>query len=218
MKKQNGSFRSNVGIPHALTVSLVPGTHFFTKLRNPRTTFRSSWFSSLTCALFLRFLPLPAFTGIPPSWKRVARRPRRAWKRPRLSLRKRLCVYPRHELQRILVVDFLQHFIRHLKSVNPPERVALAVVLKIFVPRFESAEIPLVFVHLVNVFSHQHAVLILDEKIVRRIRLPPQLRQHCGNVHVYIRIGVKKFSEPLQVVPVKSEMRRDEIRLRMLCK
>src|SRR6267142_6955512 len=65
MKKQNGSFRSNVGTPHALTVSLVPGTHFFTKLRNPRTTFRSSGFSSRTYALFLRFLPLPAFTGIP---------------------------------------------------------------------------------------------------------------------------------------------------------
>src|SRR6267378_3881781 len=145
MKKQNGSFRSNVGIPHALTVSLVPGTHFFTKLRNPRTTFRSSGSSSRTYVLFSRFLPLPVFTGIPPSWKCVAQCPRRAWKRPRLSLRKRLCVHPGHELQRILVVDLLQHFIRHLKSVNPPERVALAVVRKIFVPGFQRPEIPLVF-------------------------------------------------------------------------
>src|ERR1700682_1636573 len=147
MKKQNGSFRSNVGTPHALTVSLMPGTHFFTKLRNPRTTFRSSRFSLRTYALFLSLLPLRAFTGI--SLHGMSRTMlRRAGKRSRLSLWKRLCVNPRHQLQRILVVDLLQPLVRHLKSVNPPERVALAIILKILVTRFQRPEIPFVFVHL----------------------------------------------------------------------
>src|SRR5260370_18067552 len=62
------------------------------------------------------------------------------------SLRERFCVNPRHQLQRILVVDLLQHLVRHLESVNSPECVALAVILEIFVPRFERPEIPFVFV------------------------------------------------------------------------
>src|ERR1700674_120685 len=67
MKKQNGSFRSKVGIPQALTVSFVPGTHFLIKLRNPRTTLRSSGFSSFTYELFLATFPLMAFMGMPPA-------------------------------------------------------------------------------------------------------------------------------------------------------
>src|SRR5713226_3687158 len=134
------------------------------------------------------------------------------------SLRERFRVDSRHQLQRILVVDLLQHFIGHLETVNPPERVALAVILKIFVPRLQRPEIPFVFVHVVDVLAHQHAFLILDQKIVRRIRLPPQFRQHCGDVHVYIRIFIKKFSQPLQVVSVKPQMRRDEICLVVLRK
>src|SRR5882762_9918344 len=38
------------------------------------------------------------------------------------SLRERFRVDSRHQLQRILVVDLLQNFIRHLETVNPPER------------------------------------------------------------------------------------------------
>src|SRR5260370_26172113 len=48
------------------------------------------------------------------------------------SLRKRLRVDPRHQLQRIFVVHLLQDFVRHLEAVNPPESMALAVILKIF--------------------------------------------------------------------------------------
>src|SRR5260370_10498453 len=108
------------------------------------------------------------------------------------SLRERFCVDSRHQLQRVLVVQLLQHFIRHLKTVNPPERVALAVILKILVAGFEGPEIPFVFVHVINVFSHQHAVLILHQEIVRRIVLPPQLRQHRSDVHIHIWIGDRK--------------------------
>src|ERR1700674_406427 len=76
-------------------------------------------------------------------------------------LRKRFLVNPRNELQCVLVVNLLQHLFRHLKTVNPPEGVAPAVILKIFVASFERAEIPFVFVHVVDVFAHQDAVLIL---------------------------------------------------------
>src|SRR5713101_2325833 len=134
------------------------------------------------------------------------------------SLRERFRVDSRHQLQRILVVDLLQHFIGHLETVNPPERVALAVILKIFVPRLQRPEIPFVFVHVINVFSHQHAVLILDQKIVCRIGLPAQLREHRGDINIHIRIGIKEFSQPLQVVSVKTQMCGDEISLRVLRK
>src|SRR5216684_2326137 len=52
MKKQKGCGASNVGIPHAFTVSFAPGTVFFTKLRNARATSRSSGWSSRTYGLF----------------------------------------------------------------------------------------------------------------------------------------------------------------------
>src|SRR5260370_33942698 len=130
------------------------------------------------------------------------------------SLRERFCVNPRHQLQRILVVDLLQHLVRYLESVNSPECVALAVILEIFVARLERAEIPFVFVHLVDVFAHQHAILGFHQKIVCRIRLPAQFREHRSDVHIHIRIGIKEFSQPLQIVSVKTEMRGDAIRLR----
>src|SRR6267378_1570273 len=134
---------------------------------------------------------------------------------PSPSLRKRLRVDSRHQLQRIFVVHLLQDFVRHLEAVNPPERVALAVILKIFVPRFERPEIPLVFVHVVDVLAYQHTVLIFHQKIVRRIGLPPQFRQHCGDVHIHVRQRIESFPQPLQVVSMKPQMRRDEIRSRM---
>src|SRR6266481_3294807 len=132
------------------------------------------------------------------------------------SLRKRLRVNPRHQLQRIFVVHLLQDFIRHLEAVNPPESMALAVILKIFVARFERPEIPFVFVHVVNVFSHQHAVLILDQKIVRRIGLPPQFRQHCGDIHIHVRQRIESFPQPFQVISVKPKMGGDEVCPRVL--
>src|SRR5713101_8056643 len=135
-----------------------------------------------------------------------------------LSVWERLGVDSRHQLQRIFVVDLLQHLVRHLETVNPPERVALAVILKILVARLERPEIPFVFVHLVDVFAHQHAVLILDQKIVCRIGLPPQFRKHRGDIHIHIGILIKQLPQPLQVVSMKTKMRGDEIRLRMLCK
>src|SRR5260370_9334462 len=109
------------------------------------------------------------------------------------SLRKRFHVDSRHQLQRVLVVDLLQHFIGHLETVNPPERVALALVLKILIAGVEAPELPLLFVPLLNVFAHQDTVLILDQKIVCRIRLPAQLREHRGNVHLHIPIGIKEL-------------------------
>src|SRR5229473_5156168 len=129
------------------------------------------------------------------------------------SLWKCFYVDSRHQLQRILVVHLLQHFIGHLETVNPPECVALAVILKILIAGFEGPEIPFVFVHVVDVFAHQHAVLIFHQKIVRRIGLPPQFRQHRSDVHVHVRQRVQSLAQPLQVVSVKRQMCSDEIRL-----
>src|SRR5260370_7944135 len=132
------------------------------------------------------------------------------------SLRERFCVNPRHQLQRILVVDLLQHLVRHLESVNSPECVALAVILKILVARFQRPEIPFVFVHLVDVFAHQHAILVFHQKVVRRIRLAPQFRQHRGDVHVHIGTRIKEPSQPPQAISFKAEMRADKTRLPLL--
>src|SRR5438552_952092 len=134
------------------------------------------------------------------------------------SFRKRLWIDSRHQLQRILVVHLFQNFVRHLETVNAPERMALAVILKIFVARFERAEIPFVFVHIVDVFSHQHAVLIFHQEIVRRIGLPPQFRQHRGHIYVHVRERIESFPQPLQIISVKTEMRRNKIRPGMLRK
>jgi len=51
------------------------------------------------------------------------------------SLRERFRVDSRHQLQRILVIHLLQHFVRHLETVNPPERMPVPVILEILVPR-----------------------------------------------------------------------------------
>src|SRR5258705_3571991 len=134
------------------------------------------------------------------------------------SLRKRLRVDTRHQLQCVLVVHLFQHFVRHLESVNPPERMPVAVILEIFVARLQRPEIPFVFVHFIDVFPHQHAVLILHQEIVRRIGLPPQFRQHRGDIHIHVRQRVESLTQPLQVIPVKSQVRGDEIRPRMLGK
>src|SRR5216684_4202068 len=122
------------------------------------------------------------------------------------SFRERFRVNSRHQLQRILVVHLFQHFVRHLETINPPERVALAIILKILIAGFEGSEIPFVFVHVINVFPHQHAVLIFYQKIVRRVRLASQLRQNGGDIHVHIRIGIKEFPQSLQIVSVKTQM------------
>src|ERR1700676_525677 len=68
MYKKKGPWASNVGTPHALTVSLTLGTIFFTKLFNPRTTLRSSGFSFCAYGLFDFFSPRGlALMLIPPA-------------------------------------------------------------------------------------------------------------------------------------------------------
>ena len=91
-----------------------------------------------------------------------------------------------------------------------------AVILEILVARFKSPEIPLVFVHVVNVFAHQHAVLIFHQEIVRRIRLAPEFGEHRRDIHIHVREGVESFSQAFKIVPVKRQVRGDEIRFRML--
>src|SRR5690348_14048292 len=74
------------------------------------------------------------------------------WRRS--LLRKRFWVDSGNEFEGVFVVDLFECFVVELKAIDAPERVALAVVLEIFVPGFERAEIPLVFVHVINVLAH----------------------------------------------------------------
>src|ERR1700686_3371954 len=69
MSKQKEFGASNVGIPHAFTVSFTPGTILFTKLRNARATLRSSGFSSFMYVLFLAVFARLALMGMPPALK-----------------------------------------------------------------------------------------------------------------------------------------------------
>src|SRR5437899_9103216 len=89
--------------------------------------------------------------------------------------------YARQQLERVLVIDFLQNFVVEAEAVDAPEGVAVAVILEIFVARFERAEIPLVFVDLVDVFAHQDVILIFTEEIVRGVRLASQLSENSGD-------------------------------------
>src|SRR6267154_75667 len=128
---------------------------------------------------------------------------------------KRFRIDAGHELHGILVVDLFQDFVVELEPVNAPEGVALAVILDVIVARFEAPEIPLVFVHLVDVFAHQDAVLILRQKIVRGVGLAAKFGKHRRDVHVNVRMLIEKFSKPPKVVAVKGEMRGNEFRSRV---
>src|SRR5258708_35663317 len=133
-----------------------------------------------------------------------------------VSIREGFGVYAWDQLQGVLVVDLFQDLVGDLEAVDAPERVAAAVVLEIFVACFQRAKIPFVFVHLVNVFTHQHAVLILHQEIVRRIRLPAQLREHRGDTHVHVRERVEQWPHPLHTVPLTPHIPPDQIHLRLL--
>ena len=133
-----------------------------------------------------------------------------------ILIREGLWVDAGDELQRIFVIDFLEYFVWELEAINSPESVTLAVVLEVFVAGFQSAEIPFVFIHIVDVFTHQHAILIFHQKIMCRIGLASQLGEHCGDVHVHIWQSVEEFAEALQVIAVKREMRGNKVRPRVL--
>src|SRR6516225_9245801 len=122
---------------------------------------------------------------------------RKTAERNEILIRESLWIDTGDEFQGILVIDFLKDLVRELEAIDAPESVALAVVLKVFVASFQSAEIPFVFIHIVDVFAHQHTILIFDQKIMCRIGLAPQLSEHGGDVHVNVRQGVKEFAKTL---------------------
>ena len=45
-----------------------------------------------------------------------------------VSFRKLARIDPRHQLQRVLVINLLQHLIRQIKTIEPPESVAFEFV------------------------------------------------------------------------------------------
>jgi len=85
--------------------------------------------------------------------------------------------------------------------------VALAVYSK-YRPAFRARNI--VFVHVVDVFSHQHAVLVFHQKIVRRIGLAPSSASNAA-ISRTCSAANREFFPAAQVVR-GSQMRRDEIR------
>src|SRR6516164_5731053 len=87
---------------------------------------------------------------------------RKTAERNEILIREGLWVDAGDEFQGILVIDFFKDLVRELEAIDAPESVALAVVLEVFVAGFQSAEIPFVFIHIVDVFAHQHTILIFD--------------------------------------------------------
>src|SRR6185436_13676533 len=81
-------------------------------------------------------------------------------------LRKPRRVQPRNDPQRVLVVDLLQYLVRQPQPVHLPERVPLAVVVEVLVPRLEYPKVVRIFIHRVDVFPEQHAVLVLHQEVV----------------------------------------------------
>ena len=80
-------------------------------------------------------------------------------------------IHSRHEFQRILVVNLLQHIIRQIQAVKTPERVAAAVIFDVIVARLHDAEVVGIFARLIDVFAEEDAILILDEEVAREIGL-----------------------------------------------
>src|SRR5258706_4823697 len=78
-----------------------------------------------------------------------------------VSIREGFGVYAWDQLQRVFVVDLFQDFVGNLEAVDAPERVAAALILEVFFARFHHVKIPFVFIHILNVFAHHNAYLLI---------------------------------------------------------
>src|SRR5262244_3373045 len=78
---------------------------------------------------------------------------------------------PRGQSERVLEVQFLQHRIRQIDSIQLPERVVVAVVVEVLVLRLEDPPVVRVLFGLKRILAEEQAVLVLDEEVVREARL-----------------------------------------------
>src|SRR5437870_3186726 len=106
-------------------------------------------------------------------------------------LRKRFRVAAGDELHGVLVVDLFQDFVVELEAVDAPEGMPFAVILDVLVARFEAPEIPFAFVHFVNVFAHQNAVLILRQEVASGVGLAAKFGKHRRDVDVNVGVRIE---------------------------
>src|SRR5919107_2755459 len=79
----------------------------------------------------------------------------------------------RRDLERVPKIDLLQHRVREPDAVQLPEGVIAAVVVEVLVARLEHAPVVRILRRLERILSEQQAVLVLDEEVVRPVRLAP---------------------------------------------
>ena len=120
------------------------------------------------------------------------------------------------ELQRVGVVQLLQHSVRQRHPVQLPEGVVVTVIVEVFVGGLERAPVVRIFVGLIAVLAEQQPVLVLDEEVVRRARLTAEVVEHGADFGVDVRHLVEHRAEPAEVVGVPAQVRQDERRLRVL--
>ena len=107
---------------------------------------------------------------------------------------------PGVSLQRVLVVELLQHLVGQADAVQLPERVIVAVVVEVLVVGLEDAPVVRILVRLVAVLAEQNPILVLDEELVRRPRLAAEVVEHGGDVVVHVRVLVEQLAGARQVV------------------
>ena len=90
-------------------------------------------------------------------------------------LHEQLLVDTRQQLHRILIVNLLEDFVRKTNAIHSPESVVALVIWKVFVFRFQHAEICLIFLGHPTVLPKQYAILVLREKGFCRTRLSAKL-------------------------------------------
>lgn len=68
----------------------------------------------------------------------------------------------------------------------------------------------------IEIDAEQEAILVLDEKIPRRVGLPAQLVDPSGYVHVEIGISIEQFAQHPQIIAQLPHVRANEDRLGMV--
>src|SRR6185295_12130826 len=104
-----------------------------------------------------------------------------------LARRKAGTWQPRNYFQRVAVIDLSEDVVWEADPVELPERVIVAVVVKVLVVGFEYAPVVRVFVGLEAVFAKQDPILILDKEIVRRPRLASEVVKDRADFRIQIR-------------------------------
>ena len=92
----------------------------------------------------------------------------------------------------------------------------VAVVVEVLVAGLERPPVVRILVWLEAVLAEQHAVLVLHEEVVRRLRLAAELGENGRHLEVDVRHRVEHLLRLHQIVGAIGEVRADVGGLRML--